>query len=116
MGFIKNDKMFFNLLDSNKEVAGEICHKIGKVVASYEKLNRYQASPTMQDIENGVTEETLNSRIKRTEKDFFYYIIRLARENHIDMMYIREDEVDTLMNEVLTFIYAIRVTNAVYAM
>lgn len=116
MSFIRDDKTFFGLLDMNREVAMEVCHKIGRVVAAYEKLNRYQASgPSFRDVEDGVSEETLNSRIKRTEKDFLYYIVRLTKENHIRMAYVPEKEVGSLMNEMLTFIYTMRVTSAIYA-
>lgn len=116
MSFIRNDKEFFGLLDMNKDIAREVCHKIGRVVAAYEKLNRYQASgPSFKDVEDGVSEETLDSRIKRTEKDFLYYIVRLTKENHIRMAYVPEQEVGALMNEVLTFIYTMRIMSAIYA-
>lgn len=116
MGFIKNDNAFFELLDMNKDITREMCHKIGRVVAAYEKLNRFLATgPSFRDIEESVSEETLNSRINRTEKDFLYHVIRLAKENHIHMSYVPEKEVNALMNEVLTFIYTMHVTSAVYA-
>lgn len=112
---VVKDKVFFNLLDDDREIVAAICHNLAKVFTAYEKYNKYVANgPTLYDLENDIDEKALLGRINRCEQHFRKHMISLSIAHGNFLGTVRYNDVERLMDEVTTFLYALQLSNAVF--